>query len=97
MGLEPRTPGLRVKHLTTEPRGTLKIVCKLISQQQVSDSSKVKDFANDDLEFDQRDRKLEKTEKRKNCLLQAISPSPTLFSKDLFGGHIKTRACLEKG
>ena len=23
MRLEPRTPGLRVKHLTTEPRGTL--------------------------------------------------------------------------
>ena len=23
MRLEPRTPGIRVKHLTTEPRGTL--------------------------------------------------------------------------
>ena len=35
--------------------------------------------------------------KRRNCLLQAISPFPEVFSKDLYGRHIKTRACLEKG
>ena len=34
--------------------------------------------------------------KRRNCLLQAISPFPTVFSKDLYGRHVKTRA-LGKG
>ena len=29
--------------------------------------------------------------------LRAISPFPTVFSKDLYGRHIKTRACLGKG
>ena len=34
--------------------------------------------------------------KRRNCLLQAISPFPTVFSKDLYCRQVKTRACLEK-
>ena len=33
--LEPRTPGLRVKHFTTEPRGTLNIDLELGQEQQV--------------------------------------------------------------
>ena len=41
------------------------------------------------------DRKL--CDKRRNCLLQAISPFPTVFSKDLYCRHVKTRACLGKG
>ena len=35
--------------------------------------------------------------KRRNCSLRAISPFPTVFSKDLYCRHIKTRACLGKG
>ena len=35
--------------------------------------------------------------KRRNCSLQAISPFPTVFSKDLYCRHVKTRACLGKG
>ena len=35
--------------------------------------------------------------KRRNCSLQAISPFPTVFSKDLCCRHVKTRACLGKG
>ena len=35
--------------------------------------------------------------KRRNCSLQAISPFPTTFSKDLYCRHVKTRACLGKG
>ena len=35
--------------------------------------------------------------KRRNCLIQAISPFPTVFSKDLYCSHIKTRSCLGKG
>ena len=35
--------------------------------------------------------------KRRNCSLLAISPFPTVFSKDLYCKHVKTRACLVKG
>ena len=35
--------------------------------------------------------------KRRNCSLRASSPFPTVFSKDLYYRHVKTRACLEKG
>ena len=35
--------------------------------------------------------------KRRNCLLWAISPFPTVFSKALYFRHVKTRACLGKG
>ena len=35
--------------------------------------------------------------KRRNCSLRAISPFPTVFSKDLYCKHVKTRACLGKG
>ena len=34
--------------------------------------------------------------KRKNCLLQAISTFPTVFSKDLCCRHVKNGACLGK-
>ena len=35
--------------------------------------------------------------KRRNCSLRAISPFPSVFSKDLYCRHVKTRACLRKG
>ena len=35
--------------------------------------------------------------KRRNCLLRAISPFPTVFSKDFSCRHVKTRAYLGKG
>ena len=35
--------------------------------------------------------------KKRNCSLRAISPFPTVFSKDLCCRHVKTRACLGKG
>ena len=35
--------------------------------------------------------------KRINCSLRAIYPFPTVFSKDLYSRHVKTRACLGKG
>ena len=35
--------------------------------------------------------------KRRNCSLQAISPFSTVFSKDLYCRHLKTKACLGKG
>ena len=39
----------------------------------------------------------ENSPKRRNWLLRAISPIPTLFSKELYCRHVKTRACLGKG
>ena len=35
--------------------------------------------------------------KRRNCSLRAISPFPTVFSKDLYWRHVKTSACLGNG
>ena len=35
--------------------------------------------------------------KRRNCSLWAISPFSTVFSKDVYYRHVKTRACLGKG
>ena len=35
--------------------------------------------------------------KRINCLLQAISPISTVFSKDLYHRYVNTRAYLGKG
>ena len=34
--------------------------------------------------------------KRRNCSLRGISPFPTVFSRDLYCRHVKTRACLGK-
>ena len=33
--------------------------------------------------------------KSRNCLLRAISPFPTIFSKDLYCRHVKTRLVWE--
>ena len=35
-------------------------------------------------------------EKRRNCSLRAISPFPTVYSKDLSCRHVKTRPCMQK-
>ena len=34
---------------------------------------------------------------KRNCSLRAISPFPTMFTKDFYSKHVKTRACLGKG
>ena len=34
--------------------------------------------------------------KWRNCSLRAISPFPTVFSKDLYCRHVKTSACFER-
>ena len=52
-------------------------------------------------QFDENDRKVSKGRKhcgkRRNCSSRAISPFSTVFSKDLYSRHVKTRACLGKG
>ena len=56
-----------------------------ISKRQILDSSKLKEFADDNFKFNE------------NGWLQASSPFPTVFSKDLYCRHVKTKACLGKG
>ena len=63
---------------------------------------KLKEFADDNFNLDKKWQKVAEMGKkhcgkRRNCSLRAISPFPTVFSKDLFCRHVKTRACLEKG
>ena len=72
-----------------------------LSQTTILHSSKLKEFADDNFYFDENCRKfskqVENTGKSRNCSLRVISPSPTVFSKDLYCRHVKTRACLVKG
>ena len=70
-------------------------------KRQVIDSSKLKEFADNNLKLDENGRKLSKqientAGERRNCSLRAISPIPTVFSKDLYCRHVKTRAYLDK-
>ena len=71
------------------------------SKYQILDSSKLKEFAEDNFEFNENGRKfskrLENTGKRRNCSLRAISPFSTVLSKDLYCKHVKTRNCFGKG
>ena len=60
------------------------------------DSSKLKEFADNNSKFDGNGGKFPKRVDNTACL-RAISPFPTVFSEDLYCRHIKTRACFEKG
>ena len=60
---------------------------------------KLKEYADDSFELDEKWQKVlqmvrKHCGKRRNCLLQAISPFPTVFSKDLYCIQVKTRACF---
>ena len=65
------------------------------------DTFKLKEFADDNFRFDEIGKHLsnwvENCGKRRNCSLRAISSLPTVFSKDLYCRHVKTRACLGMG
>ena len=61
-------------------------------QRQILDSSKLKESADNNFKFDYNGS----CGKRRNCLLRAISPFPTVFSKDLYCRQVKTRTCLGK-
>ena len=70
-------------------------------KRQIFDSSKLKEFADDNFKFDENKRTFSKLvensgEERRNYSSQAISPFPAVFSKDLYCRHIKTKACLGK-
>ena len=66
------------------------------------DSSKLKEIAEDNFELDENGIKLSKrventVGKGEIARYNAISPFPTVFSKDFYWRHVKTRACLGKG
>ena len=72
-----------------------------ITRQQILDSSKLKEFADDNFKFDENSRKFSKrvetSGKRRNCLLRAISPFPTVFSKGSFPRGVKMCHCVGMG
>ena len=61
------------------------------------DSSKLKQFADDNFRFKGNGRKFAKCVENNVGKGEAIYPFPTLFSKDLHCRHLRTRACLGKG
>ena len=68
----------------------------------ILDSSKPNNFAGDNFKLDENGGKFSNRAekhcgKRRNCSSRAISPFSTVFSKDLYCRHVKTRACLRKG
>ena len=59
------------------------ISIKPFPKQQNLDPSKLKEFADNNFKFNENGRKFSKhCGKRRNCLLWAISPFPTVFSKN---------------
>ena len=71
-------------------------------KQQILESVRLKVFAEDNFKFDENGQRVLKKGrkhcgKRKNCSVRALSPFPTVFSKDLYSIQVKTRACLGKG
>ena len=89
--------------MTHRPRDRQSDDRVLILSQTISylDSSELKELADDIFKFDENGRKFSKKRrrhcwKRRNCSLRAISPFPTVFSKDLHCRQVKTRDCFGK-
>ena len=73
---------------------------KPFPNNKILDSSKLREFADDNFKFDKNGGKFsERVENTvgKGEIARAISPFPTVFSKDLYCRHLKARACLGKG
>ena len=66
-------------------------------KRQILDSSKPKEYSDDNFKFDENGRKVSKWVENTVGKGQAIYPFLTVFSKDLYCRHVKTRACLGKG
>ena len=79
-----------------------KVMFQPITWQQILDSSKPKEFADDNFKFHENGRKLSyRVEKycgkRRNCSLRAISPFSTGFSIGLFPRGVKRCHCVGMG
>ena len=72
-----------------------------LSKQHILDSSKNSEFEDYSFKFDEDGRKffkwVENTVGKGEIALNEQSPFPTVFSKDLYCRHVKTRACMGKG
>ena len=71
-------------------------------QTTILDSSKLKEFADDKFRFDEKRQKViqmgrKHCRKRRKCLLEAISPFSTVFSKGLFLRGVERCHCVEMG
>ena len=70
-------------------------------KQKIFHFSKLRESADDNFKFDENGRefskRVENTVRKAEIARRAISPFPTVFSKDLYGRHVKTRAYLGKG
>ena len=72
------------------------------SKRQILGTSKFKELANDNFKCDENGRKLSKwlentVQKGEIAHYKQFSPFPTVFLKDLYCRHVKTRVCLGKG
>ena len=69
-----------------------------LSNDKILVWSKQKWFADDNSKFEENNKVLQTGRKhcgkRRNCFSRAISPFPTVFSKDLYCRHVETRAYL---
>ena len=89
-----------------------KMLLNPFPDDKILDSSKLKEFADDNFKLDENGRKLFKRVekwkkviqtgrkhcgKRRNCSLRAISPFPTVFSKGLFPRGVKRCYCVGMG
>ena len=68
---------------------------------KILDSSKLKEFADNNFLIWWKWQKVHKKVrkhwgKRRNCSLWAISPFPTVFSKDIYGRHVKKGLVWER-
>ena len=113
MWLKPRTPGLQVKHFTIAtqvPPPTTYLLrhaeldsCNLtLSQTTNFRLFQIESVCRRQFQIGWKWQNVfqparKHCGKRRNCSLRAISPFPTVFSKDLYCRHVKTRACLGKG
>ena len=71
-------------------------------QRQILEVSRLKEFADDNFKFDENGRKFSKwvettVEKGEIACFEQLLLFPTVFSKDLYCRHIKTRDFLGKG
>ena len=72
--------------------------CQPITRRQTLDSSKLKEFAEENFKFDENSRKLsQRVEKhcgkRRNCSLRAISPFSSVFKRLVSQGRQKAPLC----
>ena len=63
-------------------------------KQQILDSSKLKEFADDNFKFDKNGIKISKPVK--NAVGKGEIALPTVFSKDLYSRQVKTGACEKR-